>query len=86
MTILENIYYSTRQRGSKKRYKLALIKWFVPAILNTTSPSSLLNNIVDPDWGGRDNGGITGLQWYETLWRHSLLVNAVESDFHKMAS
>ena len=58
----------------------------VPAIVNTTMPSHPLNNIVDPDSVGSDNGGITGKQLYETLCRHSLFVNAVELDFHILAS
>ena len=67
------IYNIQRDKGAVRRDTSP--PWqndLVPAILNTTMPSHPLNNIVDPDSGGRYDGGITGLQWYETVCRHSL--------------
>ena len=81
------IFIIQRDKGAAK-IDTSFNSWndLVPAILNTTMSSSPLKNIVDPYWGGRDNVLITGQRWSQTLSRHSLLVNAVEFYFHKMAS
>ena len=81
------IFIIQRVKGASK-IDTSFPSWndLVPAILNTTMPSSPLKNIVDPYWGGRDYVLITGQRWSQTLCRHSLLVNAVEFYFHKMAS